>query len=374
MVCSYRKRDNNADALTSNATIAPIRSLSTESFTGDDLRFFHHFLLAARPHLPYGSEASWTTLVPAYSHECPHLMHAILSLGATHYTLADHSQTGYTQMAISHRGKSLQSLSAALSNLDNCTDVDLDGILATCYTLVFQAYFMPDGLTDFAVMVRGCGMVTQHIISRFNGSKMFTLQTPEQMTELLAPWLPTNAHPDHEVIDSCITDIDKLHSFLQSSGSRDFFNALRKIYLALKYSIRDAFFCLTEVYAIWCTMENHDFLKFIASSNRAVRVLFLHYIAIDTLMRPFMLSVRAQDRARAGLFLGADVMEKWAFAIYHSLPANMQELVVNEMQIVSYESHKYMFQREISGYRSSTMEPGQIAGRGMIDTGSHTSL
>lgn len=43
--------------------------LSMRQFTGEDLRFFQHFLLVARPHLPFGSEESWTTLVPAYAHE-----------------------------------------------------------------------------------------------------------------------------------------------------------------------------------------------------------------------------------------------------------------------------------------------------------------
>lgn len=279
-------------------------------------------------------------------------MHAILSLGATHYTLAEHSKAGYTQMAISHRGKSLHLLSTALANVDRCTESDLDGILATCYTLVFQAYFMPDGLADFAVMVRGCGMVTQHITSRFEGSKMFALQTPEQVTELVAPWLPADAHPDRQVINSFIEDLDKLQSFVHGTGSQEFFDALRKLYGALSSSIRDAFLCLTGVYAVWCTMGNRDFMKFIASSNHPVRVLFLHYIAIDTLMRPFMLNVRAQERKHSGLFLGADVMEQWAFSIYHSLPANMRGLVVNQVQIVSFESHRFMFQSEVGGYRN----------------------
>lgn len=38
-------------------------------FTGEDLRFFQHFLTVSRPHLPFGSEQSWITDVPAYSHE-----------------------------------------------------------------------------------------------------------------------------------------------------------------------------------------------------------------------------------------------------------------------------------------------------------------
>lgn len=44
-------------------------TLLSGPFTGEDLRFFQHFLTVSRPHLPFGSENSWTTDVPAYAHE-----------------------------------------------------------------------------------------------------------------------------------------------------------------------------------------------------------------------------------------------------------------------------------------------------------------
>jgi hypothetical protein len=61
-----------------------VRQLSTEPFTGHDLRAFHHFLLVARPHLPFGSEESWTSLVPAYAHEVgtPAILHIAQSLSS----------------------------------------------------------------------------------------------------------------------------------------------------------------------------------------------------------------------------------------------------------------------------------------------------
>lgn len=41
----------------------------SHTFTADDLRFFHHFLIAAYPHLPFGSEDLWKTSLPASAHE-----------------------------------------------------------------------------------------------------------------------------------------------------------------------------------------------------------------------------------------------------------------------------------------------------------------
>lgn len=189
-------------------------------------------------------------------------MHAILSLGATHYGLATPNGSHYSLMAISHRGKALEYLSAALEKVDSCTAIYLDGILATCYALVFQAYYMSDGLVDFAVMVRGCTLVSNCIQARFIDSRMFSIQSQEQVAKLVEPWLSTDAHPDNGAIDLCIRDIDQLCPLLQSEGTTGFFNALRGIYSALLHSIRDGFSRLTEVYIIWHSMDNQQFMDF----------------------------------------------------------------------------------------------------------------
>lgn len=47
----------------------PLKVPPMETFTANDLRFFHHFLVVAHPHLPFGSEESWRTVVPAYAHQ-----------------------------------------------------------------------------------------------------------------------------------------------------------------------------------------------------------------------------------------------------------------------------------------------------------------
>lgn len=260
-------------------------------------------------------------------------MHAILSLGATHYGLAAPNGSHYSLMAIAHRGKALEYLSTALKKVDSCTAISLDGILATCYALVFQAYYMRDGLVDFAVMVRGCTLVTNCIQARFIDSRMFSIQSHEQVAQLVGPWLSTDAHPDYGAIDLCIRDIDQLRPLLQSEGTMGFFKALREIYLALFHSIRDGFSRLTEVYIIWHSMENQQFVDFMASDNHIARALFLHYLAIDTLMRPFLLSVRGPKHT--SLSLGAVVMDQWAHAVYCDLPAMIQHLVKYQVELIN---------------------------------------
>jgi hypothetical protein len=38
-------------------------------FTLTDLKFFHHFLLAAHPHLPLGNEDVWVQQIPVFAQE-----------------------------------------------------------------------------------------------------------------------------------------------------------------------------------------------------------------------------------------------------------------------------------------------------------------
>jgi hypothetical protein len=265
-------------------------------------------------------------------------MHAILSLGATHYDLTIPSNSRYKAMAISHRGKALKHLSLALEDIDNCSATSLDGVLATCYALVFQAYYMNDGVMDFAVMVRGCSLMTTQIQRRFNGSKMFLLQTSEQVMQMVEPWLPKTAHPNQDDVNLCIRDIEQLRPFIQDESALSFFQSLINTYFALQHSVHAAFICLSGVYGIWNSMENQNFMNLISSTNIVCRALFLHYFAIDTLMRPFLLHVRG--RKHPSISFGGIVMGQWADAAYCGLPASIQNLVKHEVELVRREKAK----------------------------------
>lgn len=262
-------------------------------------------------------------------------MHAILSLGATHYGLTIPSNSPYNAMAISHRGKALKYLSLALADIESCSASSLDGILATCYALVFQAYYMNDGVIDFAVMVRGCSLVTNHIQRKFNGSKMFLLQTSEQVMQMVEPWLPRQPHPNEDDVNLCIRDIGKLRPFVQNESTSGFFESLLNTYHALKHSVYDAFLRLTDVYRIWDSMENQDFMNLVTTTNIVSQALFLHYFAIDTLMRPFLLHVGG--RKHPSLSCGAIVMGQWADAAYYGLPAHIKNLVRHEVDLLRRE-------------------------------------
>ncbi|ODH52481.1 hypothetical protein GX48_01261 [Paracoccidioides brasiliensis] len=145
-----------------------VLQLLPASFTIEDMRFFHHYMIAAHPYLPFGCDGVW--------HE--YLMHAILSLGTSHLSLMN---TLYTAM-VSHRGLALRGLHEAIGKhhqqLHSTTDTsptatstqthELNAMLATCYALAVQSSHIMDGFTDFLILVRGCGRLDNHLSAHYN--------------------------------------------------------------------------------------------------------------------------------------------------------------------------------------------------------------
>ncbi|KAL4923128.1 Zn(II)2Cys6 transcription factor [Aspergillus undulatus] len=318
-------------------TLSPSSQLSATPFSGDDLRFWHHFLVDARPHLPFGDESSWLSTIPAFAHECPHLLHAMLSLGASHCSLIAPrgNQNQYASTAIAYRGRALKSLSAILAKGNECTVSEMDGALATCYTLTFQAHHMSDGIVDFAVMVRGCGLVTNWYCERQRRSQIFTIQSREHMSDMILGWLPGEMAPICEVatVNSCLEHLDKLQPHLSSPAHFAFYNSLRACYESLLLSHRHAFTALVSLYAVWGAMENVEFLTFIAPGNHVSRALFINYVTFDALMRP-VYGELARER-NLGTGGGHFLIYRWADGIFNGLPRSMRGVVNGLMRVLA---------------------------------------
>ncbi|KAL4994404.1 hypothetical protein BDV10DRAFT_176977 [Aspergillus recurvatus] len=303
--------------------------ISPAPFTGDDLRFWHHFLIDARPHLPFGDEGTWLSTIPAFAHDCPPLLHSILSLGASHCALIAPNNHGlqYHKLAISHRGRALQALSGILSKGASCTVLEMDGALATCYTLTFQAHHMADGVTDFAVMVRGCGLVTDWYFEQRRESTIFDLKSQTEMAEMITGWLPVEMNPVHEpeTVKACMRSLERLQVRLESPAHVSFYISLMTAYEALLLSHRHAFMALVAIYARWKEMDNGQFMAFVKPDNHISRALFMHFVTIDTFMKPvyFKLTRERNIASSGGYFL----IYRWVEDVYTGLPREMREWV-----------------------------------------------
>lgn len=77
----------------------------------------------------------------------------MLGLGASHLSLL--APGDFNHDALQHRVTAIQRLNKFLSK-PNLSVSDTEAAFAAILTLTFQAAHMPDGLTDFLSMTRGC--------------------------------------------------------------------------------------------------------------------------------------------------------------------------------------------------------------------------
>ncbi|OJD14758.1 hypothetical protein AJ78_04932 [Emergomyces pasteurianus Ep9510] len=181
-------RHRNSAIKANGAVILSSTSLNPTptAFKVADFQYFHHFLTVAYPHMPYESDVAWCSEIPKLAHHYQPLLHAVLSLGASHSALL-HPQSRYRTDAVIHRGLALAGLRELISR-DRHSDVELDVLLAICYSLLFQSAEMADGLIDFISMMRGCALITGQILH--TGSSSVFCLNPENFLQYITRQLP----------------------------------------------------------------------------------------------------------------------------------------------------------------------------------------
>jgi hypothetical protein len=222
-----------------------------------DMRFFHHFLTMAYPHLPLGNETVWVNEIPKFAQEHGYLMHAMLALGASHLDRISPNAVGeYNTKAIVHRGHAMAGLSRALAKSERPYG-ESDAMVATCYALTFQSTYLSDGLFDFITMVRGCALVTGKI--REEGSPTaFNLQ-PDWHFKLMEPRLKNLPVVHQPLLDNGIIALEEVRPLLVTMTDHQFHGALVKVIHGLSRSSRDGYTSFISVYALWYELCNDSF-------------------------------------------------------------------------------------------------------------------
>jgi hypothetical protein len=252
-------------------------------------------------------------------------MHAILCLGASHLSLISPGGHSYTTRAVEHRGKALKYLSSALTSPNQPNRTDLDLIVAATYALTFQANYMTDGLIDFAVMVRGCSIVTRYLLTQYQCSEMFKLLMPNDIYAHVWPLL--SAEPCHspEMIDACIRTLEAIQPLLQGDIPRHItYSAILSTYQAMKVSAQQAFIAFTFIYNSWENMVDREFIELLNPSDPVSSLLLIHFVAATIMMRPIFEMLRPD---LVNTPQDALANHHWGIHRYESIPARFRGLV-----------------------------------------------
>lgn len=313
---------------------APQQALSTTSglFTLTDFRFFQHFLKFAYPTLPAGNDRVWVSDIPQLALENEYLMHAALSLGASHlHRLMP--QKGYDTPAILHRGHAISGLNQAIVKR-HITKDDADAMLATCYALTFQASYMDDGLQDFITMVRGCALVANKIREESSGTS-FDLSENVHF-EALEPAISQISPLDADFIDSGLIALDGLKHLVLTDPEAQFRNAMVDVLLALRQSTRQGYIVFSKTYACWYLLSGETFRTFTDPRNAIAQLLLAYFVPLQLMIAPATVSLHynplRQGHPGAEMLLG---IVAWAERAFANVPDKLQVHLTWPRMIIS---------------------------------------
>ncbi|KIV79582.1 hypothetical protein PV11_07133 [Exophiala sideris] len=310
-------RKSSLPLLRRNPATSPAFPQTTFSIL--DMRFFHHFLTIAYPHLPVDNDQVWVHDIPQFAEQHEYLMHAILSLGASH--LSRLTGVDYRKESLVHRGHAIAGLNHALSQTARAYG-ESDAMLASCYALTFQASYMGDGLSDFITMIRGCALTTEKIHQE-QALTAFNLQ-PDTHINFMASRLQHLPRVDPTILEDAYIALDEIRPYLVDDTHLDFHDALFDVIISLQASPASGYLRFIDLYGVWYELCNESFRTFLDGDNLVSQLLLAYFVGIQLLMVPLATqeSSNRADVSRVRVLYG---IVEWAENIFERLEASELE-------------------------------------------------
>lgn len=138
----------------------------------------------------------------------------MLGLAASHLSLCD--TVDFSSQALTHRVEAIKLFNQRLSK-PCVSKAEADARYATIMALTFQSSYMPEGMLEFMVMLRGCTVVSHNVIPVLEES-IFSGFTAESHTERVLSL--TRQDPVDvligNVLDAALTSVNNLRPICHS--------------------------------------------------------------------------------------------------------------------------------------------------------------
>jgi len=286
----------------SPAPVAPLRT-APGTFTMEDMRYFHHFLVTAYPPLPMGGDEVWKG-VAALSHQYDYLVHSMLGLAASHLSLYTGNDA---PSGLAHRVKAISALNESL-NRPCASAAEGDARFGAIMALTFQASCMPEGMTEFLSMIRGCHIIASTGMIDFNSS-LFQEFTAEGYTDSIRRLIGSGGlalEPQQaKYFDDFLVSLRNLGPLCTSPLEVRFLAATERVMKQVKFCAVDgeyhcslyslysslpdtdiiclllAFTEFTKLYALITAASNEEFGPFLDPSNYSAQLILIHFFFIE---------------------------------------------------------------------------------------------
>jgi hypothetical protein len=218
-------------------------------------------------------------------------MDAILALSSSHLALL--TGTALSVEALRHRQRALRGLNQAMSQA-TAEASDADAMLAACYILTFQSSYMLDGLTDYIMMLRGCGLVTGLMRQRnLHGS--FSIDANSHIKHMEAQFgqFPTI---DIRIASDGIRSLSLVKPLLQHPVEEIFYRLLFDVLVSLEQSAScAAYLRFTNIVNEFITLPQSEVHHLLDPENQISQVLMAHFLVILAILSPIT-SLEASSR------------------------------------------------------------------------------
>ncbi|KAF4617944.1 hypothetical protein G7Y89_g15039 [Cudoniella acicularis] len=310
----------------------PITLHETQIYSLTDMRLFHHYLVAAYPHLPVRNDNVWLTYITPIGHQYDYVMHALLALSASHLNKLTTSDLAST--AKSHRLAAIKGLNSVLDQPVTTAEQG-DAILATCYSLLMQSWYMDDGLPTFLVMTRSCDLVTRQIQQQEVGS-ILAQENLDSRIERMRPRLNGAPTFSVECIRSSLISLNAVQSLYLRTFEKHLWTSLQDCFISLASSPAQAYQSFLEIEKSLTGMESSELEQLMDPCRITSQLLLAHFVALQLIMRP----IACRERKVHTVTMYGIRMDSWISEIRKRVKPEYQHILEWPLLISRLHSEK----------------------------------
>lgn len=261
-------------------------------------------------------------------------MHAMLALGASELARANRYALVEYDM-LQHRGRAILGLKAAIEDAKAWQQTGhADAVLATCYSLTFQAAHLPDALHDFGLFVQGCALATEKI--RQSGIPTSLNVDPRWPQRKLAAALEhlQSKSLDVPLVSRALMGIDQVLAQTTSPFCHAFGRAMQQTMGGFRESAAKGFLLSSLSYNSWYELGSGLLQAFQDPHDQTPMILGAYFVGDIAMSKTIIPLHLFPDTPRAHLPAATlKQMGSWVEAITATVSGSQQNLLAwpNEM-------------------------------------------
>ncbi|KAM0418738.1 hypothetical protein ACHAPT_012336 [Fusarium lateritium] len=189
--------------------------------------------------------------------------------------------------------------------------------------LAFQSSYMPEGMLEFLVMLRGCTVVSHTVIPVLEESifRGFTAETHTERVLALTPYDHVDAQLG-DVVSDALASVSRLRPICHSVLEVKYLSILDRILRLSKTSPVGGFTQICYAYVLFGETNEVEFNHFTERGNYAAQIIMAHFFVIEYILAKIALRpIMESFPFRKAIILA------WTREISRKLPSGYEEYI-----------------------------------------------